>query len=133
MARPRTEHPTPAELEILHVLWARGSGTVREIKEALEAKRPRAYTTVMSLVNLMADKGLLRCRRDGRAYVYTPRVRRETTLRHIVGDVVDRAFDGSAAALVARLLDHAAPDRKELDEIHRIIGRYRRNKTRGKP
>ena len=99
---------------------------------ALDMTRPRAYTTVMSLMNLMAGKGLLCRRREGRAYVYTPGVRRDTTLRRIVGDLVNRAFDGSASALVSKLLDRARPDREELEEIHRIISGFHKNK-RGEP
>lgn len=114
------------------MLWDRRSGTVRDVMTTLDATRPRAYTTVMSLMNLMADKGLLRRRREGRAYVYAPRVRRDTTLQRIVGDLVNRAFDGSASALVSNLLDHARPDREELEEIHRIISRFHKNK-RGEP
>ena len=127
MARPRAEHPTPAELEILRFLWDEGPCTVRHVKDALDSARPRAYTTVMSLMNLMTEKGLVRRRQEGRAFVYIARVQRETTLRRIVGDLVDRAFDGSAAALVCELLDHTSPDADELDEIHRLIADRRKS------
>jgi predicted transcriptional regulator len=134
MARPRHENPTPAELEVLHILWRTGPATVRDMMDELNRgrARARAYTTVMSLLNIMADKGLVRRRRKGRAFVYQAKVTREKTLRRIIGDVVDRAFEGSASALVANLLDQARPDREELEDIGRTIAEYRRQKETGR-
>jgi len=67
MPRPRSEHPTPGELEVLQVLWRRGPSTVREVMNELNRSRPRAYTSVMSLLNVMVDKGWLNRQRQGRA------------------------------------------------------------------
>ena len=128
MARPRQPHPTPAELEVLQVLWRLGPCSVRQVRQALNQQPPRAYTTVMSLLNIMADKGLVRRRAQGRAFVYSARADRETTLGGILGDVVKRAFDGSAGALVARLLAQSRPDPDELDEIRKVIAAYRRRR-----
>src|SRR5687768_8738246 len=80
MARPKQQTPTDGELEILHVLWDRGPSTVRDVLEVLNAKRPRAYTSVMSLLNIMVDKGLVNREADGRAFVYRARRPRERTL-----------------------------------------------------
>jgi BlaI family transcriptional regulator, penicillinase repressor len=126
MARPKHEHPTPAELEVLKVLWERGASTVRDVlDEFTQMRRRRAYTSVMSLMNVMADKGLLRRRRRGRAFVYEPRIAREATLSDMIGDLCDRAFESSAPLLVSRLLEQANPSREELDEIRRVIDEYR--------
>jgi len=119
MARPKHEHPTPAELEVLQVLWERGSATVREVMQALGERKRRAYTSVMSLMNVMCEKALLAREPQGKAFVYSPRVKRDLALREMVGDLLDRAFEGSASTLVARLLEKTSPE--ELDEIRRTI------------
>ncbi len=127
MARPKTIHPTPAELELLKLLWERGPLTVREALERLEGSGPpRAYTSLMSLMNVMADKGLLERIPEGRAFRYRPAVERAKTLGGLVGDVWQRAFEGSASALVAHLLDQAQPTPRELDEIRKLLAQYER-------
>src|SRR5436190_20128781 len=81
MARPKEEQPTAGELEVLKVLWDRGPSTVREVMEVLNAERPRAYTSVMSLLNVMAEKKLVVREPQGRAFVYRPKNDRRRTLR----------------------------------------------------
>jgi len=124
MARPKEEQPTAGELEVLKVLWDRGPSTVREVMQVLHDDRPRAYTSVMSLLNVMTDKGLVVRVPQGRAFVYRPKVLRERTLRRMVGDLLGRAFEGSAHELVAHLLDQKQPTAAELDEIRRTIAAY---------
>ncbi len=131
MARPKEEQPTAGELEVLKVLWDRGPSTVRDVMDALHDERPRAYTSVMSLMNVMADKGLLVREPQGRAFVYRPKTQRERTLQGMVGDLLGRAFEGSAHDLVAHLLDQKKPSAAELDEIRRTIAEYQ--KQRGTP
>lgn len=127
MPRPKHEHPTPGELEVLKVLWDRGPATVREVHEAFAAmKRKRAYTSVMSLMNVMVDKGLLKRKPQGRPFLYEPRVQREKALGKMVGDLCERAFEGSASLLVSQLLERSSPGRDELEEIRRVIEEYRR-------
>ena len=128
MPRPKEEQPTSGELEVLKVLWDRGPSTVREVMDALNQLRPRAYTSVMSLLNVMTDKGLLVREPQGRAFVYKPKSDRGRTLRRLVGNLVGRAFEGSASELVAHLLDQTRPSREELDEIHRTIKQYQEQK-----
>lgn len=130
MARPRHENPTPAELEVLQIIWERGPSTVREVMNVLNKQRPRAYTSVMSLMNVMAEKGLLVQKPKGRAFVYKAKVTREKTLTSMVRDLLNRAFDGSASALVTHLLQHAKPTAEELDEIRKAITDFQR-KERG--
>ena len=103
MARPRAEQPTPAELDLLKVFWERQSpATVRDVLDVVnrQARTPRAYTTVMSLLNVMTEKGLLRRSPQGRAFVYEPASPRERTLRSLLGETLRRAYDGSASLLV---------------------------------
>jgi BlaI family penicillinase repressor len=128
MARPRHENPTPAELEVLQVIWEQGPSTVREVMTVLKSKRPRAYTSVMSLMNVMAEKGLLGQKPKGRAFVYSARISRAKILSRMVSDLLNRAFDGSASALVTHLLEQAEPNSEELDEINNTITRFTRKK-----
>jgi predicted transcriptional regulator len=125
MPRPKTEHPTPAELEVLKILWDHGPATVREVLEHMSGGgRRRAYTSVMSLLGVMADKRLLSRERRGRAFVYAARIPRERTLGRMVSDLWRRAFDQSASSLVTHLLDEASPSDEELDAIRRAIESY---------
>ena len=124
MPRPRHEHPTPGELEVLKILWQQGPSTVREVMEVLNQRRRRAYTSVMSLLNVMTDKGLLTRRPKGRAFVYHAHVARQNTLGRMVEDLLGRAFEGSTSALVAQLLDQSSPSRKELEAIRKMIDQF---------
>ncbi len=128
MARPRNNNPTPAELEVLRIIWEQGPCTVREVMNLLKPKRPRAYTSVMSLMNVMAEKGLLNQKAKGRAFIYSAKVSRDKTQSSMLSDLLNRAFDGSANALVAHLLQQAEPNSEELDEIHKTITRITRKK-----
>jgi BlaI family transcriptional regulator, penicillinase repressor len=124
MARPSNDQPTPAELEVLHVIWQRGPSTVREVMDILNQRSKRAYTTIMTLMNVMARKKTLIRTKRGRAFVYRARDERDKTLRGMVGDLLQRAFHGSSAAMVQRLLDDAAPDSQEMKAIRQTISQY---------
>lgn len=131
MARPKHPHPTPAELEVLHSLWEHGPATVRETMERLpppkKGVKPRGYTTVMSLMDVMHGKGLLKRKAQGRAFVYSPKADQAKTLKQMVGDLLSRAFQGSSSALVTHLLDQATPNESELDAIRSAIEEHERN------
>jgi BlaI family transcriptional regulator, penicillinase repressor len=131
VARPKHDNPTPAELEILNLLWSEGALTVRQVMERLNRKRQRAYTSVMSLLNVMADKGMLARKADGRAFLYSATLLREQTLGEMVADLLGRAFGGSAAALVTHVLEQASPDEHELGEIRRTIRQYQQEQKEG--
>lgn len=124
MVRPKSSYPTPAELEVLQILWVQGPLTVREVMDALP--RERAYTSVMSLLNVMTDKKLVTRQPEGRAFRYTARFRAEQTQRRVLRDLLNRVFQGSASALVARLLEQARPTAQELDLIHDVIAEYKK-------
>ena len=131
MARPKQETPTSGELEVLKVLWKRGPSTVREVLEELNSQgRKRAYTSVMSLMNVMADKGLLDREPLGRAFQYTACKPQESTLGGIVGDLLGRVFEGSAPALVTHLLEESKPSAVELEEIRKALEQYEEESDR---
>src|SRR6476620_6813209 len=109
MPRPKEEQPTAGELEVLKILWDRGPSTVRDVMNVLNEARPRAYTSVMSLLNVMTDKGLVVRQPQGRAFIYRAKKDRGRTLRQMVGDLLGRAFEGSSSQLVLHLLDQSRP------------------------
>ena len=130
MPRPRSEHPTPGELDVLNVLWDRGPCTARQAWAVLNEKRKWHYTSADNLLNTMADKGLLTRHCDQRAFLYEANIAREKTQRQLVQDLVGRAFEGSPSGLVLQVSDHCDPSPEEMDQIAKMIRRYR--KQRGK-
>jgi BlaI family penicillinase repressor len=113
--------PTDAELGILHVLWERGPSSVRQVQERLEEERPTGYTTVLKLLQIMTDKGLVERDASERTHVYWAKRSEQQTQRQLVGDLLERAFDGSAARLVMQALATRRATREELDEIRRLL------------
>ena len=116
--------PTDAELEILTVLWSRGPSTVRDVHQAICARRPAQYTTVLKLMQIMAEKGLATRDEENRAHVYTAAQPREWTQQQLAGDLLQRAFNGSAPGLVLGALSARKTSREELDEIRRLLDEY---------
>jgi len=121
--------PTHAELAILRVLWERGPATVRHVHAALAAARETGYTTTLKLMQIMADKGLVTRDESQRTHVYTARLTRDQTQRQLVTDLVDRAFGGSAAALVLQALSAHPASAEELAEIQKLIAAYKERAT----
>lgn len=121
-SRPR---PTDAELAILRVLWEHGPSTVRHVHEVLADTRETGYTTTLKLMQIMADKGLVTRDESSRTHVYAAAVDQEHTQRQLVKDLVDRAFGGSAKALVLRALSAEDTTADELREIRKLIDDYR--------
>lgn|SRR5581483_7619253 len=113
--------PTDAELAILRVLWTRGESTVREVSDELNRARPMGYTTVLKLMQIMTEKGLLLRDESSRTHIYRPRLSEEKTLRQLVQDLLQRAFGGSAQKLVMQALSANKASRAELDEIQKLI------------
>lgn len=121
MGRRARNGPTSAELEILGVLWERGPSTVREVHEALSGSRDVGYTTVLKQMQIMVAKGRLRREDQGRAHVYRPADAETASKREIVGDLMDRAFGGSAQELVLHALAAKPATPQELLEIRRLL------------
>jgi BlaI family transcriptional regulator, penicillinase repressor len=119
--------PTEAELEILTVLWSRGPSTVRDVHEAIEAKvrrKPTQYTTVLKLLQIMVEKRLVERNEEARAHVYQASRPREWTQRQIAGDLLERAFGGSAKSLVVGALSARKTSKEELAEIRKLLDEY---------
>ena len=127
MARPRSTRPTEAELEILRVLWRRaaedrGAGcTVRELFDALKDTRGSGYTSVLKIVQIMTDKGLLRRDDSARSHVYFAAIAEDVTKRGFVQDLMKRVFDGSASQLLMHALSLKRAKPEELEEIRKMI------------
>ncbi len=114
--------PTARELEALKVLWDRGRATVREIYQELEPNDGElAYTTALSLLQTMEQKGLVGKETLGKAHVYYPRVRRDSTLKKMAGSFLDRVFDGAVDQYLVRALESRRPSIDELEELERMI------------
>ena len=116
--------PTDAELEILTVLWSRGPATVREVHEAIAARKPTQYTTILKLLQIMAEKGLVRRNEKQRAHIYEAARPREWTQRQLAGDLLQRAFNGSAKSLLMGALSARKASKQELLEIRRLLEEY---------
>jgi predicted transcriptional regulator len=117
-ARPR---PTHAETAILQVLWERGSSTVREVHEVLGAQRPMGYTTVLKLLQIMHDKGLVRRDESQRSHRYQAVSSRRRTQQQLVGELLDRAFGGSMHSLVMHALSSRKASPEDLAEIRGLL------------
>ena len=129
MARRPTPRPTDAELAILRVLWERGPSTVRQVHDVLSANREFAYTTTLKLLQLMTEKGVAVRQEDGRVHLYRAAVAQEETQRHLIRDLVDRAFGGSPSRLVMQALAVTPASAEELREIRRLLKEHE-EKTR---
>ena len=119
----RPHHPTltPHELAIMKVVWARETATVRDVYETLREKRTIAYTTVMTTMNVLEEKGYLEKKRLNRAYVYKPARPQQQVVRQMVKDFVDRVFDGAAGALFVHLARDNRLSKEERRQIRRMI------------
>jgi len=118
------QKPTVSELEILRVLWARGPSTVREVHEELSEKKVLGYTTVLKLLQIMTAKGTVRRNEEQRAHVYEACQPATETKRQLVGDVLQRVFEGSASELMIHALEGRRTSKKELDELRRLLDEY---------
>lgn len=118
--------PTDGELGILRVLWARGASSVRDVLEVVNARRsvPLAYTTVLRFLQIMTEKGLVKRVEKGRAHLYRASVPAAQTQRHLVRDLMDRLFDGSARDLVLQALGAKKVTAAELREIRGLLDEF---------
>ena len=129
--------PTDRELEALKVLWDRGEATVREIADAMNAGGEElAYTTVLSLLQVMEQKRLVSHRRDGKAYVYLPRVERQRTFRQLAGGFLEKVFDGAVDEYLVHALESKRLSDQELDQLEAMLAAARvrgtKRQTKGK-
>lgn len=126
--------PTERELEALKVLWDRREATVRDIADAINAPKTArdqlAYTTVLSLLQVMEQKRLVDHRRDGKAYVYFPLVERQSTFRQLAGNFLDKVFDGALSEYLVHALDSKPLSDAELAKLEAMLADARQQSTR---
>jgi BlaI family transcriptional regulator, penicillinase repressor len=122
--------PTDAELEILCVLWSRGPSTVRDVHEVIAESKPTQYTTVLKQLQVMSEKGLVRRDESQRSHVYQASRPREWTRSQLAGDLLQRAFEGSASKLVMGALSAQRASKRELAELRRILDEYEKRLAR---
>ena len=123
------QHPTELELRILKILWMDSPLPVREVRDRLAQQgRDLAHTTVITTLNTMCDKKQLRRKKDGKAFLFSPRIQEETVSSSMLSDLVDRLFDGSAASLALRLFDRSELNANEIKEIRKLLNQKAKEK-----
>ena len=121
MKKSTAKHPTTLELEVLKILWRDGPATVREVRDALADVRDLAYTSVLTVLDIMFKKGYVRRKKRATSFVYRSAVNRQTTTRGMLGDLVEKLFDGSPAAAALHLLETSDIDEKELRTLRTLL------------
>lgn len=131
--------PTDRELEALKVLWERGEATVRDLADAMNAGAKQdgddtlAYTTVLSLLQVMEQKGLVGHRRVGKAYVYVPRAERQSTVRRMARSFLDKVFDGAVDEYLVHALESKRLSAGELDQLEAMLASARERSAKRRP
>jgi len=126
MKRPHTlPRPTEGELELLRILWDRGPSTVRDIHEQISTRRPLGYTSVLKLLQIMTDKGLVEREESGKAHIYHSAVSQNQTQDQLVRDISERLFAGSAAQLAMHALSLDHVNDHDLDALRTLIDQKR--------
>jgi predicted transcriptional regulator len=121
MKKAKPAKPTEAELSILKVLWRQGPCTVRQVWDQISPEQRTGYTTVLKIMQIMAEKGLLERDERQRSHVYKPRQSQDQTQRQVVGHLLERLFAGSAPRLVMQLLATRKATPEELAEIRKLL------------
>jgi len=116
-----TPIPSNSELEILRILWRRGPLTVREVHDELKRERAIGYTTVLKIMQVMAEKKIVTRDESERSHVYSPAVEEKSVKRRLVSELLDKAFDGSAAQLVMHALSDKRASQEDLRKIRKLL------------
>lgn len=131
--------PTDRELEALKVLWDRREATVRDLADAMNANAVHrggeeiAYTTVLSLLQVMEQKGLVTHRREGKAYVYVPCAERQSTIRGMARGFLDKVFDGAVDEYLVHALESKRLSQDELDQLEAMLAAARERSAKSRP
>ncbi len=123
MPRSKPKSLTKAELRIMQVLWKLQHGTVADVAAAMP-KPPLAYTTVLTMLRILEQKGAVKRRLEGRAHIYYPAFEQDDAARNAIGDVVQAFFKNSKTALAMRLIAEERPGKDELDRMKALIAKY---------
>ncbi len=121
MAGRSSRHPTELELEILKILWRDGPCSVRHVREELAGFRNLAHTSVMTMMTIMVGKGYLKRSKKSKRYIYKPNISEEDTTQGMLGDIVERLFQGSKMTAMVQLLEMGDIDEEELTELRKLI------------
>ena len=125
MPRHRTAHPTDRELQILRILWDTGPATVRQVHEAMNSDGATGYTTALKLMQIMAEKGLLTRDKSSRQHIYKAAVSEEAAQNDLLGNLINKAFAGSAEKLVLRALSANKVSPEELARIKKLLDEFK--------
>ncbi len=110
------------EADVMSVVWEKGKATVQDVKEALEPQRPLAYTTIMTVMSRLAEKGMLARQKEGRAYFYTPAASQDKVAGSLLQSLVHRLYDGATGKAIAQLLETDEDvDENELERLEQLI------------
>jgi len=126
MSNNKLLKPTEGELEILGVLWDKGSATVREVHEHINNYKESGYTTTLKLMQIMFEKGLVTRDDSSKTHVYKPNISREKTQQQMLDKMVDTLFSGSASQLVMQALGSSTPSKTELEEIQQLLNNLKK-------
>jgi predicted transcriptional regulator len=126
MAPSESPQPTPAQLQVLRVLWDRGPSTCRDVHNVLGPRNDVGYTTILKIMQVMAEKGLVVRDEENRSHVYEANVSEAETQQALVRDLIDRAFEGSTAELVLQALSAKPASKQDLAQIQAMIARANR-------
>lgn len=126
--RSKQRRPTEAELSILRVLWEGGPRSVRDIQRVMNAVRPTGYTTVLKLLQIMTEKGLVERDESQRPQIYRSKYSQQQTQRQLLRDLVDRAFGGSMKTLVLQALAARKSSPEELEAMEKLLDRFEGDK-----
>lgn len=121
MARLTSRHPTELELDSLKVLWRDGSLTGRDVRDRLAETRELAYTSVMTVIRIMQEKGYQKRKKSGKTFIYSPRVTEAATKKRMLRDVVDRVYEGATMSVVVNLLESIDDDADELKHLRALL------------
>ena len=118
--------PTESELEILRVLWDKGTATVREVHEVLSEHKDAGYTTTLKLMQIMFEKGIVKRDDSNKTHIYKANISKESTQQQLVGKMINNLFGGSSTQLVMQALGNHAPNKAELEEIQQLLNNLKK-------
>ena len=129
MGKKRNNRPTEVELQILRILWELGPSPVRDVHARLNSEKGTNYSTTVKMLSVMLDKGLVRRDDQASPHIYRPAQSREKTGRRMLGDLIDKVYDGAAMSLVLQALATSKPTKEELNEVRDLLDELERRST----